>query len=81
MVTAIVIMDTRLNSFIEFKVINERMYNITVLSLYSPTKDAEEACKKQFYGSLEQAVGEVPMQDITIELRYFNAKINGEVTA
>lgn len=74
-------------SVIGFTPINERMcnirlsgrfQNISLISIYAPTEDAEEEEKDAFYGILEEEVNKLPQYDIKIVIGDANAKVGRE---
>ena len=74
-------------ALIEFKPINERLlsarfkgkwFDITVLVVYAPTEDGEDAEKDRLYGQLQDTVDKVQRHDLLIVLGDMNAKIGKE---
>jgi len=71
-----------------FELINERMcklrirgnfYNITLISAYAPTEDAQDEAKEQFYEELNITLEQSSKHDAVIILGDFNAKVGKEM--
>ena len=72
-----------------FKPINEIMcklrirgkfYNLTLISAYAPTEDAQDEVKEQFYEELNISLEQSPKHDAVIILGDFNAKVGKEMS-
>ena len=49
-------------------------FNITVIQVYDPTSNAEEAEVEQFYEDLQELLELIPKKDVLLILGYLNAK-------
>ena len=49
-------------------------FNITVIQVYAPTSNAEEAEVEQFYEDLQDLLELTPKEDILLIIRDWNAK-------
>ena len=54
---------------------NSKGRKVTFIQCYSPTNDADEETKQNFYDSLQATVNELPKRDIMLVMGDFNAKI------
>ena len=52
--------------------------NITVIQVYAPTKDAEEAEADQFFEDLEDLLELTPKKDILFIIEDWNAKVGSQ---
>ena len=73
-----------------FEPINERMcklrirgkcYNITLISAYAPTEDAQDEAKEQFYEELNITLEQSSKHDAVIILGDFNEKVGKEMNS
>ena len=55
-------------------------FNITVIQVYAPTSNAEEAEVEQFYEDLQDLLGLTPQKDVLCIIGDWNAKIVGQET-
>ena len=55
-------------------------FNITVIQVYAPTSNAEEAEVKQFYEDLQNLLGLTPKKDVPFRYRKWNAKVESQET-
>ena len=54
--------------------------NITVIQLYAPTSNIEEAEAKQFYEDLQDLLELTPPKDVLFIIGHWNAKVVGQET-
>ena len=57
-----------------------RQSNITVIQVYAPTTDAEEAEVKQFYEDLQDLLELTPPKDVLFIIGNWNAKVGSQET-
>ena len=50
-------------------------FNITVIQIYAPTGNAEEAEVEQFYEDLQDLLGQTPKKDALFIIGNWNAKV------
>ena len=50
-------------------------FNITVIQVYAPNSDAEEAEVEQFYEDLQELLELTPKKDVLFSKRNWNAKL------
>ena len=55
-----------------------KRFNITVIQLYAPTSNAEEAEVEQFYEDLQDLLGLMPKKDVLFIIGDWNAKIGSQ---
>ena len=55
-------------------------FNITVIQVYAPTSNAEEAEVEQFYEDLQDLLKLIPKKDVLFILGYWNAKVGSQET-
>ena len=55
-------------------------FRITVIKVYAPTSNAEEAEVKQFYEDLQDLLELTPKKDVLIILGDWNAKVGSQET-
>ena len=55
-------------------------FNITVIQVYAPTSNAEEAEVKQFYEDLQNLLGLTPKKDVPFHYRKWNEKVESQET-
>ena len=53
-------------------------FNITVIQVYAPTSNAEEAEVEQFYEDLQDLLGLTPIKDVLFILGDWNAKVGSQ---
>ena len=53
-------------------------FNITVIQVYSPTANAEEAEVEQFYEDLQDLLELTPKKDVLFIIWYWNAKVGSQ---
>ena len=72
------------NAVLECNLKNDRMisvglqgkpFNITVMQVYAPTSDAEEAEVEQFYKDLQDLLELTPKKDVLFIIGDWNAKV------
>ena len=54
--------------------------NITVIQVYAPTSDAEEAEVEQFYEDLQELLELIPQKDVLFIIGDWNAKVASQET-
>ena len=59
--------------------IRGKFYNITLISAYAPTEDAQDEAKEQFYEELNISLEQSSEHDAVIILGDFNAKVGKEM--
>ena len=57
-----------------------KLFNITVIQVYAPTTDAEEAEVDQFYENLQDLLELTPPKDIFFIIADWNAKVGSQET-
>ena len=55
-------------------------FNITVIQVYTPTSNAEEAEVEQFYEDLQDLLELTPNKDVLCIIRDWNAKVRSQET-
>ncbi|MCW1036748.1 hypothetical protein OJ923_09055 [Streptococcus anginosus] len=55
-------------------------FNITVIQVYAPTSNAEEAEGERFYEDLEDLVEQTPKKDVLFIIGEWNAKVGSQET-
>ena len=55
-------------------------FNITVIQVYAPTSNAEEAEVKRFYEDLQDLLGLTPKRDVLFIIGDWNAKVGSQET-
>ena len=55
-------------------------FNITVIQIYAPTSNAEEAEVEQFYEDLQDFLELTPKKDVLFIIRDWNAKVGSQET-
>ena len=53
-------------------------FNITLIQVYAPTSNAEEAEVERFYEDLQHLLELTPKRDILFIIRYWNAKVGSQ---
>ena len=56
-------------------------FNITVIQVYAPTSNAEEAEVEQFYEDLQELLELTPQKDVVFITGDWNAKVGSQETA
>ena len=56
----------------------DKPFNITVIQVYAPTSNAEEADVKQFYGNLQDFLKLTPKKDVIFIIGDWNAKVESQ---
>ena len=57
-----------------------RSFNITVIQVYAPTSNAEEAGVKRFYEDLQDLLELTPKKDVLFIIGDWNAKVGSQET-
>ena len=77
------------NAVLECNLKNDRMisvrfqgksFNITVIQVYAPTSNAEEAKVEQFYEDLQDLLELIPKKDVLFITGDWNAKVGSQET-
>ena len=55
-------------------------FNITVIQVYAPTSNAEEAEVEQFYEDLQNILELTPKKDVPFSIGDWNAKVGSQET-
>ena len=55
-----------------------KSFNITVIQVYAPTSNAEEAEVKQFYEDLQDLVELTPRKDVLFIIADWNTKVESQ---
>ena len=55
-------------------------FNITVIQIYAPTSNAEEAEVEQFYEGLQELLELIPQKDVLFIIDDWNAKVGRQET-
>ena len=55
-----------------------KQFNLTVIQVYAPTSNAEEAEVERFYEDLQDLLGLTPKKDVLFVIRDWNAKIESQ---
>ena len=55
-------------------------FNITVIQVYAPTSNAEEAEVERFYEDLQEFLERTPKKDVLFIIRDWNAKVGSQET-
>ena len=58
----------------------DKAFNITVIQVYAPTSNAEEAEVERFYEDLQDLLELTPKKDVLFIIRDWNAKVGGQET-
>ena len=56
----------------------DKPFNITIIQVYAPTSNAEEAEVKWFYEDLQDLLELTPKNDILFIIRDWNAKVESQ---
>ena len=57
-----------------------KSFNITVIQVYAPTSNAEEAKVERFYEDLQDLLELTPKKDVLFIIQDWNAKVRGQET-
>ena len=57
-----------------------KTFNITVIQVYAPTSNAEEAEVERFYEDLQDLLELMPQKDVLFIIRDWNAKVGSQET-
>ena len=57
-----------------------KAFNITVIQVYDPTSNAEEAEVEWFYGDLQDLLELTPKKDVLFIIEDWNAKVESQET-
>ena len=57
-----------------------KSFNITIIQVYAPTSNAEEAEVKQFYEDLQDLLELTPQKDVLFIIGDWNAKVGSQET-
>ena len=57
-----------------------KVFNITVIQVYAPTGNAEEADVEEFYEDLQDLLELTPPKDVPFIIRDWNAKVGSQET-
>ena len=60
--------------------IQGKPFNITVIQVYAPTSNAEEAEVEPFYGDLQDLLEQTPKKDVLVIIGNWNAKVGSQET-
>ena len=60
--------------------IQGKPFNITVIQVYAPTSNTEEAEVEQFYEDLQDLLELTPKKDVLFIIGNWNAKVGGQET-
>ena len=55
-------------------------FNITIIQVYAPTSNAEEAEVEQFYEDLQDLLELTPQKNVLFIIGYWNAKVGSQET-
>ena len=55
-------------------------FNVTVIQVYAPTSNAEEAEVERFYEDLQDLLELMPQKDVLFIIRDWNAKVGSQET-
>ena len=86
---AIIVNKRVLNAVLGCSLKNDRMisvcfqgkpFSITVIQVYSPTSNAEEAAVEQFYENLQDLLELIPKKDVLFIIGDWNAKVGSQET-
>ena len=58
-----------------------KSFNITVIQVYAPTSNAEEAALEQFYEDLQDLLELTPKKDVLFIIGDLNAKVGSQETS
>ena len=56
----------------------EKQFNITVIQVYAPTSNAEEAEVERFYEDLQDLLEQTPKKDVIFIIGDWNAKVGSQ---
>ena len=60
--------------------LQSKPFNITVIQVYAPTSDAEEAEFERFYKDLQDLLKLIPKKDVLFIIGDWNAKVGSQGT-
>ena len=60
--------------------LQRKPFNITVIQIYAPTSNAEEAEVKRFYEDLQDLLELTPKKDVLFIIGDWNAKVGSQET-
>ena len=55
--------------------LQDKPFNVTVIQVYAPTSNAEEAEDERFYEDLQDLLDLTPKKDVLFIIRDWNAKV------
>ena len=55
-----------------------KRFNITIIQIYAPTSNAEEAEVEPFYGDLQDLLEQTPKKDVLFTIGDWNAKVGSQ---
>ena len=58
----------------------DKPFNITVIQVYAPTSNADEAKVEQFYEDLQELLELIPKTDVLFIIGNWNAKVGSQET-
>ncbi|XP_028654659.1 craniofacial development protein 2-like [Erpetoichthys calabaricus] len=58
--------------------LRSQQVKVTVIQIYAPTKESDEAAKAAFYDQLQDELTTVPRHDLLLVIGDFNAQLNGD---
>ena len=58
----------------------DKLFNITVIQVYAPNSNAEEADVEQFYEDIQDPIEVIPKNDVLFIIRDWNAKVGSQET-
>ena len=56
----------------------DKPFNITVIKVFAPTSNAEEADVEQFYEDLQELLELTPRKSVLFNVGYWNAKVGSQ---
>ena len=60
--------------------LQSKPFSITVIQVYAPTSNAEEAEVEQFYEDLQDLLEQIPKKDVLFIIGDWNAKVESQET-
>ena len=60
--------------------LQDKPFNITVIQVYAPTSNAEEAEVERFYEDLQELLELTPKKDVLFIIRDWNEKVGSQLT-
>ena len=67
-----------ISKMIESSLFEGKPFNITIIQVYAPTTNAEEAEVEQFYNDLQDLLELTPKKDVLFIIGDWNAKVGGQ---